>query len=276
MQAAKNAAGANTQDASGKGRFNNDGSDPTTTGPLKNLQQRLSAVRRSTTPGMTAMPDPHPSMDDNTPRLPSRAAVMAATEASMPQTSDMPSLTPTMAPPMGPVAGTMSPSQMDRTPSVVAAKMPSATSSSDSVMPTQALPLPTAAADTSSDSAVADLLRNRPTPTRSNAPVVSIATPPSATAAAEPSRAVRHTVPAASPDFNVPVSEMTRDGSSSRSASAPEGVLFSHQSPVLEVETTGPKMRVRRERSQLLHFNCEYRRIGRTKCRSIDQNSRVV
>ncbi len=246
--------GSSAQDTAGKNRFNNDGSDPTTMGPLKNLQQRLSAVRRSTTPGMAAMPDPHPSLDDNTPRLPSRATVMAAADANMQQSSDM-SPMPTMAAPIGPAgpaAGTMSQSLTDRTPSVVAAKMPSATPSTDMAVPTQTFPLPTMAVDAASDSpaisdvranplsdSVADAVRSKPMPTRSNAPVVSIAMPPSA--ATELSRAAHHTVPAASPDFNVPVSEMTRETSSSRGASTPEGVLFAHQSPVLEVETTGPR-----------------------------------
>jgi uncharacterized repeat protein (TIGR01451 family) len=260
------AASNGSQTSSAKSHLNGDGIDPTTSGPLKNLQQRLSAVRKSTTPGMASISEPHlpPSGAYN-------ASVMTPAAAPTTDMTTSPSGIPTLAAPIGSAAPTgtvspaMGPSIAARIPSVIASTkapevMPSMNPAASEISgPSQAPSPPTNVAvdetpDSSSlpethssqlSSSVADAIRSKTPPTRSSYPVVSLAVAPTTPAVSESSRPSRRSAAAApSPDFNaapMPDTGAHPAPSSYSIATTPEGVLFAHQSPVLEVETTGPR-----------------------------------
>jgi uncharacterized repeat protein (TIGR01451 family) len=279
-----NTSDGNSQPLSTKSRSGSDAGDATTASPLQSLQQRLSSVRKTTTPSTTPETDARSPMSEsvNTPtpapaKAPTSATTMspamdmmpapstASSEAStttrtfpnesvatapgMASTTDSESdmSMPTTMPPVMPTrAQVIAPSVMaPAAASPLAGPMPAPAPPTN--IPSTEVPESTYTSDVrSTQRSVADIeaIPSKAASTRSSYPVVSVAAAPTPVVGEPVNPARRGSAPTVSSDFNAGASQnnVFRSTAPSRAgATVNENVLFSHQSPVLEVETSGPR-----------------------------------
>ncbi|HEY2827367.1 MAG TPA: hypothetical protein VGJ04_07175, partial [Pirellulales bacterium] len=280
-----NSSGSTAQNTSSGTPSSSVDSDATTTGPLKNLQQRLSAARKSTTPSMMATPNLSSSAIETSSKQGSAPSLAAAPVTSIQPALDMTS-TPIVAPSSAPTSimshstsptaasgtgRTLTPVMSGFTPTTPAKTLePASAVASDSPSDAEPMGTSTASAPTAAptpptsiaatdvldssneqdsrinqfSNASSDVFRTKSPAARASAPVVSVAALPTASAAGSVNPTRRSSSLAPAPNFNnssTSGSAIATSAPTHGSVSTSENVLFSHQSPILEVETSGPR-----------------------------------